>query len=142
MNGMKRHIPAMAVTAAGVLLAAAAGAGPVSAEPISAKFDGIYEGSRQLIAPLSGRECEAPSRYTIEIRNGLISGKAVPDGVRDAAEYAVKGFVTSDGFFTGTHEAETVERTLIQGRIDGQKMVGGLFTKGENCAWIVKLDKA
>lgn len=141
MKRMTRLSGSMTMAAA-LFLAAALPAGQVSAEPISSKFDGLYKGSRQLVKPLSADYCSAPERYSVKIRNGMINGEAFPLASSTNTSHTVKGIVTSDGFFTGTEEAKKTGRTLIQGRIEGSTLVGGLLTRGDTCAWIVTLKKA
>lgn len=134
--------PMALATAAILFLAAALPAGQVSAEPNLSKFDGLYKGTRQLVKPLSADYCNAPERYSVKIQNGVINGEAFPLANSMNTSHTVTGIVTSDGFFTGTEEAKKTERTLIQGRVEGSTLVGGLLTRGDTCAWIVKLEKA
>lgn len=129
-------------TAATIFLVVALPAGQVSAAPLSSKFDGLYKGSRQLVKPLSADYCKAPERYSVKILNGVVSGEAVPLASDTNTSHTIKGIVTSDGFFTGKEGANKTGRTLIQGRIEGSTMIGGLLTRGDTCAWIVKLEKA
>lgn len=141
MYRRNRHIRATSLTVAGALLAAVA-AGPVTAAPISSKFDGTYTGSRELVKPLSGDQCGGPERYTVKIHNGMIDGTAMPAAMGKSGKAEIKGIVTSDGFFTGKQEIGPKKKSLVQGRIEGKSMVGGLFTKGGSCAWVMDLDKA
>jgi len=143
MKRMKRLAGSIGrATTAALLLAVALPVGQASAEPVSSKFDGTYKGSRHLVKPLSADTCQAPERYSVKVRNGVINGEAFPLASDANTSHTVKGIVTSDGFFTGTEEAKKTERTLIQGRIEGSTLVGGLLTRGDTCAWIVKLEKA
>lgn len=128
--------------AAALTLAVALPTGQASGEPVSSKFDGTYKGSRHLVKPLSADYCMAPERYSVKIRNGVINGEAFPLASDMETSHTIKGIVTSDGFFTGTEEAKKTDRTLIQGRIEGSTLVGGLLTRGGTCAWIVRLEKA
>lgn len=131
--GGPKHLAAAAAVA---MLAA-----PVAqAEGISSKFDGNYAGTGTLVAPLSGPGCDSDGmRYRIEIRNGRIDGEAFDISADDQVPNSVKGFVTADGYFTGSQERDKGPRTRFEGRMDDSMMVAGVFTQGYNCAWVVKL---
>lgn len=107
---------------------------PAQAEPISAAFDGHYQGSGQLLSYFSQGKCaKAPSELDVHVVKGEIRGHA-EGGVR------INGFVTKKGFFTGTYHFGNGAKTTIQGVAGEGKMTGG-FLQGETCAYVVNLVK-
>ena len=106
---------------------------PVAAAPISSNFDGRYQGASHKIEGLSSAACSKSANFEIRIKQGNIVGKTDEGG-------KVHGFVTSTGFLTGTYVPESGKKTVFEGRIDGDSLVGGLM-KGDACAWIVRLQK-
>lgn len=107
---------------------------PAQAEPISPAFDGQYQGSGQLLSYMSQGSCKkAPGDYKIRISNGNIRGRA-KDGDR------MSGFVTKGGFFTGTYHFADGTKSTIQGQVDHNSAIGGVF-KGETCAYLLTLNK-
>ena len=106
---------------------------PVAAAPISSNFDGRYQGASHVIEGLSGAACSTSANFDIRIDQGSIVGKTDDGG-------KVSGFVTSEGFFTGTYDFGGGDRVTFEGRIDGDSLVGGLMN-AEGCSWIVKLQK-
>lgn len=128
-----------AVAAAVAMFAGAA----AQAQGISGKFDGYYAGTSNLVAPLSGPDCDsAGMRYRVEVDDGRIDGEAFDISAGDQVPNSITGFVTSDGFFTGTQERDVGPRTRFEGRMDDAMMVAGVFTQGYNCAWVVKLERS
>ena len=107
---------------------------PARAEPISAAFDGHYQGSGELLSYLSQGSCKkAPDSYTIRIAKGDIRGGA-KGGTR------IRGFVTKNGFFTGTYQFADGTKSTIQGQVDKDSVVGSVI-KRETCAYLLTLNK-
>jgi hypothetical protein len=112
----------------------AAVAFPAQAEPISAAFDGHYQGSGELLTYLSQGDCKkVPDQYTVRIAKGDIRGGA-KNGDR------ISGFVTKNGFFTGTYRFADGTKSTIQGRV-GEGAVVGSVIKRETCAYMLTMNK-
>jgi hypothetical protein len=131
--------PAYLALAAAIAFVAGSAA---QAEGIGSKFDGRYVGTSKLVAPLSGPGCaSAGMRYNLDVRNGRIDGDAFDMSAQDQLPNRVKGIVDPNGFLTGTEEQDKGPNTRFEGRMDGPRMVAGVFTQGYNCAWVVKLKR-
>lgn len=97
---------------------------------VSPAFDGEYFGQRELVTGLSDPACP----------NGTLHGLTIKDGAfRDEAG-DIRGFVTSDGFFTGAYKVDG-ERQTFEGLVSDDQMVGGVIGPDEKCFWLVRLTK-
>lgn len=116
-------------------LAALVAAGPALAEPISDRFDGQYAGTIHVVAALSQQGCRDRAPHEVTIKKGIMHGRSAALGTR------ISGFVTSDGFFTGSYRFSDGAKTGFEGSIEDGTLVGGVFSTDQHCAWLVKLTK-
>ena len=101
------------------------------AENVSSAFDGRYWGARELHTELSVGNCADGETHSLVIRNGAMWD----------TNGTIQGIVTSDGFFTGSHEIDGLRRPF-EGSIERDKLVGGVTSADGECVWMVRLEKS
>lgn len=117
-----------------LLSAGAAFVSAGAAEFISHRYDGEYLGAANVSPASSDASCAPLPLVSLEIRNGILRAYQ-PDG-----HQSVKGFVTTDGFFTADYIFPGGRATLFEGIVDTRgKLTGGIVDGG--CVWVVDLSK-
>ena len=100
---------------------------------ISAKYDGRYSGTAQLV-PTSGPACAPFMLDQVAIKGGHLSS-ATP-GLH------VDGFITEEGYIDASVSPAGGNRAKLDGRLDGSAISAGAIDNTTGCSWIVKLEKA
>lgn len=115
------------------LAATALLAGAAHAEPISARYDGVYMGESRLAPGLSDPSCGALALTRIDIGNGMMRAWS-------GEHQTVKGFVTSDGFFNADYYFPGAQGIVFEGMISADGRLTGGIMRGR-CAWLVALSR-
>jgi len=100
---------------------------------ISAKFDGQYQGSAEVVTKTSGAGCTGYPLQQVNIKSGKLSSGA-PD-VR------VEGFVTEEGYIDASLTTPAGRQVNFDGRLEGTSISAGAIDEGVGCSWVVKLEK-
>ncbi len=102
-----------------------------AASGISARYDGTYSGTAEPASnPL---RCAPFSVEQVSISNGHLKS---PAGAPE-----VKGFITEEGYVSGSLTRPNMKETPLDGRLQGDTIVAGYVDKDQDCDWVVKLHK-
>jgi hypothetical protein len=107
---------------------------PSLATPATSSFDGRYEASVRLTGvsgAMKRRNCETPSRTTINVRNGQFSlplphpdAVATDPSLADKATPVYNATIRPDGVITGFGDDTN---TTLEGRVSGRHMSGQIY---------------
>ncbi|MGJ3258176.1 MAG: hypothetical protein ACFE0S_01105 [Rhodospirillales bacterium] len=105
-----------------------------AAAPGAPKYDGVYRGHVDPSYRNRDMDCETPEIPALRIRNGRL--EQPPE-----SKHRITGFVTHDGFVMSRFNFAGAGEGRMEGRIQDDRLVGGLSGPKGDCAWIVTLSK-
>jgi hypothetical protein len=127
-----------------VLLSALFIASPVvAASGISPRYDGVYAGEATAPPgpPGSTRQCPDFTVERLRIAQGIVSSGSAGRTTRasNTGDPAIKGFITEEGFLSGTIALPGNDPDTIEGRLEDGVLVAGIMDHGSGCSWVLKL---
>src|SRR5581483_12210626 len=111
------------------LLLAVLIAGPAAATSgISDRFDGIYAGQATPPPDRAMAQCPSFSVGQMHIAKGIVSTGSGNRATRtsNTDEPVISGFITEEGFLSGTITLPQGERDTIEGRLEDGILVAGI----------------
>ncbi len=124
---MLKHIT---ILSAALLISASASA----FSGISAKFDGTYKGTAEVVPASSAPSCAPLALDQVNIKAGQLSS--------GSGALQVSGFVTAEGYIDAALKPVDGTKAKMDGRLEGDAISAGAIDPAKGCSWIVRLYKA
>lgn len=107
-----------------------------AADVITPVHDGVYTGTAERNAALSGDSCEAIPLGKIIIAQGNLRSAPSPSTAW------VTGIITEDGHVKGFMARPGGPRRPLEGRLTGDTISAGFIEPDTMCAWQIELKRA
>lgn len=101
---------------------------------ISAKFDGTYKGTAEVVPTSSAPSCAPLALDQVNIKAGQLSS--------GSSALHVSGFVTAEGYIDAALKPVDGNKAKMDGRLEGDAISAGAIDQAKGCSWIVRLYKA
>jgi hypothetical protein len=135
---MSSRVYAAAIFAALSIAAGAQGATDVSAQNVSAQYDGVYLGVAKPNAALS--TATAPCVPFVIGKVTIARGNLKADTAASAA--AINGIITGEGYVQATMAFPGGVKSPLDGRLENGLITAGFLDAGSGCAWLIELKRA
>jgi hypothetical protein len=122
-----------------VVLAALLATPAAATSGISPRYDGTYAG-RAMPEPGTKNRCPSFGVDALRISKGV--AHSGPSGAQRASVSdapVISGFITEEGFFTGSIMLPDSARNRIEGRLKDGVLVAGVIDNASGCAWVLNL---
>ncbi len=101
---------------------------------ISAKFDGKYSGTAQVVEKTSASSCASQAIESVTIQDGKLKS--------NDSNVSVSGFITEEGYLDASMKMASGARAELDGHlVEGSTISAGAIDNVAGCSWIVKLQK-
>lgn len=101
---------------------------------ISAKFDGTYKGTAEVVPTSSAPSCAPLAFDQVNIKAGQLSS--------GSSALQVSGFVTEEGYIDASLKPVDSTKAKMDGRLEGDAISASIIDQVKGCSWIVRLHKA